>query len=80
MVGDGALRWQESLSVLPRWRGWGVRCHADVLMGSAVDNEGANGNLIRKLACHLDCPPSYRQSCRLSGPLSLVICDVGTEK
>lgn len=40
--------------------------HADVLMGSAVDNEGANGNLIRKLACHLNCLPSYPQSCQRS--------------
>lgn len=77
---DGALRRQEALSVLPRWRGGGACCHADVLMGSAVDNERANGNLIRKLACHLDCLPSYPQPCRRSGPLSLVGCDVGMEK
>lgn len=77
---DGALRWSDSLSVLARRRGRAARCHANVLMGSAVDNDGANGNLIRKLACHLDCFSSYPQSCRRSRPLSLVICDVGTEE
>lgn len=60
--------------------GEGVRCHADVLIGSAVDNDEANGNLIRKLACHLNCLLSYPQSCRRSRPLSLAICDVTTEK
>lgn len=58
----------------------GARCHADVLIGSAVDNDEVNGNLIRKRACHLNCLPSYPQSCQRSSLLSPAIHDVGTEK